>query len=455
MMGKHAGHYLRRLSETYGPIFSIYVGRQLVVVLNDLHSVRDAFLKQGNLTSLRPTTYLLHLCFASNKGVYHGIMVTNGKLWREQRKFAQSKLREFGMGKVSIEKKIQEEASACIAHLRDTDGKTFDPRTLLTASIVNVIASVIFGKRYELEDPAFVQLISNVDVVALEMRPNSVLHFFDWLRHLPPMRQGVSRLKTALRIISAEMRRNIIIHKQRHQVAPLSTPADFIDAYLDRAAQDRDRGYADSTFTEFQLLKTLQDLLAAGSHTVITTLRWGLLFMLKYPRVMHKVQAEIDDVIGRGRLPCMADEDKMPYTEATIAEVQRVGDVIPITPHEVLHDMEQGGYSIPAGTMLIANLTAILNDPKYFPEPEKFSPERHLDENGHFVRHEASIPYCIGTRVCMGESLARMELFVFFTSILQNFAIELPDGVTEPCIDGDFGFVHMAKPYELRCVARD
>ncbi|XP_014679542.1 PREDICTED: cytochrome P450 2D14-like [Priapulus caudatus] len=118
-------------------------------------------------------------------------------------------------------------------------------------------------------------------------------------------------------------------------------------------------------------------------------------------------------------------------------------------------DIKLEGYSIPARAMVIANFTAILNDPKYFPEPEMFSPERHLDAEGKFVKIEAVIPFSIGRRACPGEALARMELFLFFTSILQNYDISLPEGVTEPSLAGDLGIVWMAKPYQLCCVPRE
>ncbi|XP_014673543.1 PREDICTED: cytochrome P450 2C54-like [Priapulus caudatus] len=141
----------------------------------------------------------------------------------------------------------------------------------------------------------------------------------------------------------------------------------------------------------------------AGSHTVMTTLRWSLLFFLKYPHVLRRVQAEIGDVIGRERLPCMADQDNMPYTRATIAEEQRIADIVRLNlAHSTTAKARvtaDRGYVIHAGTMIIANFTAILNDPKYLPEPQKFRPERHLDERGDFVQNEALIPFSTRHRV--------------------------------------------------------
>ncbi|XP_014680009.1 PREDICTED: cytochrome P450 2H1-like, partial [Priapulus caudatus] len=215
-------------------------------------------------------------------------------------------------------------------------------QNLLSNCVANVIASIVFGKRYEHADPAFVQLVKDINIITVALRPESALHTFPFLRHLPAMKRSVRQLEEAVRSVASEIQRNVAKHERLHQVASQSAPADFIDAYLQKAEQQTYRGYTDSTFTELQLLRTVADLFWAGYDTVTATLRWGLLFMLKNPDVMRRVHAEIDDVIGRGRLPCMADQDDMPYTEATIAEIQRVADIVPLVPHEVLQDILLG-----------------------------------------------------------------------------------------------------------------
>ncbi|XP_014672801.1 PREDICTED: cytochrome P450 2C15-like isoform X3 [Priapulus caudatus] len=451
LAGKHTGRYLQQLSEQYGPIFSLYMGPQFTVVVNDVELAREALLNQGEHTAARPFHYVMQRYDADDRGVMNGIGFSNGKLWKEHRKFALTKLREFGMGKVSIENKIQEEASACLAHLSNTKGEPLDPQALLSSCVLNVIASIIFGARYDYADPAFLRLNNDINAIFHDTDAQGMLNFYPAMRHLPVFSRMLKKMDAAYVGLNKELQSNIGEHEEQ---APEEEGdvRDYLDAYL---LAQRQRAGTDSTFTTFQLLMSVRDLFLAGSHTVMTTLRWGLLFMLKYPHVLRRVQAEIDDVIGRGRLPCMADQDSMPYTRATIAEVQRVADIVPLNlPHCTTAEIQLGGYVIPASTMIIANLTAILNDPKHFPEPEKFRPERHLDERGDFVQNEALIPFSIGRRVCPGEALARVELFIFFTGILQNFDIRLPDGVTDPSMDGNLGFVWMANPYLLHCVAR-
>uniref|UniRef100_A0A3B4H4J6 Uncharacterized protein n=1 Tax=Pundamilia nyererei TaxID=303518 RepID=A0A3B4H4J6_9CICH len=90
------------------------------------------------------------------------------------------------------------------------------------------------------------------------------------------------------------------------------------------------------------------DLFVAGSETTSTTLRWAFLYMAKYPEIQEKVQAEIDREIGESRQPSMEDRANLPYTDAVIHEVQRIGNIAPLgVPHVTNRDVELGGYSVP------------------------------------------------------------------------------------------------------------
>lgn len=134
-----------------------------------------------------------------------------------------------------------------------------------------------------------------------------------------------------------------------------------------------------------------------ATETASLMLRWALLFMLKYPDVCEKVKYEIDNTIGRGRMVSMGDKINLPYTEATVMEILRVANVAPLGfSHLTTEEVEFKGYTIPSGTAVFTNLTAIMNDPKYFPESEKFLPDRYLDENGKVVINEALIPFSVG-----------------------------------------------------------
>lgn len=200
---------------------------------------------------------------------------------------------------------------------------------------------------------------------------------------------------------------------------------DFIDAFLKEI--EKYSGNATSSFNEENLIYTSLDLFFAGTETTSTTLRWGLLYLALNPGLQEKVQAEIDRVLGQSQQPSTAARESMPYTNAFIHEVQRMGNIIPLNvPREVTVDTTVAGYHLPKGTIVLTNLTALHRDPVEWATPDTFNPE-HFLENGQFKKREAFLPFSVGKRVCLGEQLAKSELFIFFTSLVQKFTFKPPD----------------------------
>ncbi|XP_006879893.1 PREDICTED: cytochrome P450 2J2-like [Elephantulus edwardii] len=244
-------------------------------------------------------------------------------------------------------------------------------------------------------------------------------NIFPWImKFLPGSHQTVIKYWVKLKMFVVQM-----IENHRRDWNP-DQPRDFIDAYLKEMAKYT--GNDTSSFHEENLVCSTLDLFFAGTETTSSTLRWALLYMVMNPEIQEKVQAEIDRVLGQTQQPSMADRDHMPYTNAVIHEVQRMGNIIPLNaPREVAFDTTLGGYDLPKGTMIMTNLTALHRDPKEWATPDTFNPE-HFLENGQFKKRESFMPFSIGKRVCIGEQLARAELFIFFTSLVQRFTFRPP-----------------------------
>ncbi|KAL1767494.1 cytochrome P450 2D20-like, partial [Sigmodon hispidus] len=234
---------------------------------------------------------------------------------------------------------------------------------------------------------------------------------------------------------------------------PAEPPRDLTDAFL--AEVEKAKGNPESSFNDENLRVVVADLFMAGMVTTSTTLSWALLLMILHPDVQSRVHQEIDDVIGQVRRPEMADQARLPYTNAVIHEVQRFADIVPVNlPHMTSRDIEIQGFLIPKGTTLIPNLSSVLKDETVWEKPLHFHPEHFLDAQGHFVKHEAFMPFSAGRRVCLGEPLARMELFLFFTCLLQCFSFSVPDGQPRPSEHGIYTLPVTPVPYELCAVMR-
>ncbi|RXN24172.1 cytochrome P450 2K1-like protein [Labeo rohita] len=175
--------------------------------------------------------------------------------------------------------------------------------------------------------------------------------------------------------------------------------------------------------------------------------------LLQFPSTVQRTKYilqlcanRVQEEVGR-RQPVV----ELPYTDAVIHETQRLASIVPLSlPHVTSCDVTFNGYFIKKGTTVIPLLASVLKDPSEWEKPNSFYPEHLLDEKGQFVKRDAFIPFSAGCRVCVGESLARMELFLFFTSLLQTYCFTTPPG-DELDLKGIEGVTVNPSPHKL-CV---
>ncbi|XP_044844360.1 cytochrome P450 2G1-like [Mauremys mutica] len=410
-------HSLEKLREKYGPVFTVHLGSRRVVVLCGYQVVKEALVDQAEEFSGRGEIPAFSKDF--NR---HGVVFANGERWRQLRRFSLTALRNFGMGKRSIEERIQEEAQFLLEEFRKTQGAPFDPIFHLSRAVSNIICSIVFGNRFDYEDEKFIalnKLIFKRFRFAGLTSAQLYNAFPGILGKIPGPHQTGS--KCSQEIISFILERI----KLQQATLDLNAPQNFIDCFLVKMEQEKQNPATE--FSMENLVMATFNLFFAGTETVSTTLRYGFLILLKYPQVQEKIHQEIDAVIGRDRVPTVEDRGRMPYTDATLHEIQRFSDILPMSlPHTVIRDTRFRGYLIPQGTYVYPLLSTVHFDPEEHKDPEAFAPERFLNENGSFRRQNAFLPFSAGKRVCLGEGLARMELFLFFTSILQRFALRSP-----------------------------
>nr|DBA25679.1 TPA: hypothetical protein GDO54_010043 [Pyxicephalus adspersus] len=373
------------LSKKYGPVYSIQIGEEKMVILCGYETVKDALVNHADAFSGRPIIPLFH---EITKG--YGVIFAHNENWKVMRRFTLSTLRDFGMGKKTIDDNILEECDCLVKKIKSYKGEPFENRMIITAAVANVIVSILLSHRFDYEDPTLLRLLEIVNENA----------------HIAGS--------------------PAVMEKTNHELF----------------------------FTNENLTMLVTDLFSAGMETTSTTLRWGILLMIKNPDIQKKVQNEIEKVIGSSA-PRASHRKDMPYTDAVIHEIQRFGNIVPINmPHATTQDVNFRGYFFPKGTQVIPLLFSVLRDKDYFEKPEEFYPEHFLGSEGNFTKNEAFIPFSAGKRSCAGETLAKMELFLFFTTLLQNFTFQAPPGAKLD-ITGAVGFTTPPLKHEICAIPRN
>ncbi|XP_059136492.1 cytochrome P450 2B1 [Peromyscus eremicus] len=435
-----------KLQKKYGDVFTVHLGPRPVVMLYGTEAIREALVDQAEAFSGRGTIAVIRPIFKD-----YGVVFANGERWKTLRRFSLATMRDFGMGKRSVEERIQEEARCLVEELRKSQGAPLDPTFLFQCITANIICSIVFGERFDYKDRQFLRLLDLFyrSFSLISSFSSQVFELFSgFLKYFPGTHRQISKnLQEILDFIGQS------VEKHRATLDP-SNPRDFIDTYLLRMEKEKSNQHTE--FHHENLMLSVLSLFFAGTETSSTTLRYGFLFMLKYPHVAEKVQKEIDQVIGSHRLPNLDDRTKMPYTEAVIYEIQRFSDLIPIgVPHRVTKDTLFRGYLLPKNTEVYPILSSALHDRRYFKQPDTFNPDHFLDANGALKKNEAFMPFSIGKRICLGEGVARNELFLFFTTILQNFSVS--SSMAPEDIDlspKEIGFGKVPPAYQICFLAR-
>ncbi|KAM9314386.1 cytochrome P450 2U1 [Pholidichthys leucotaenia] len=449
----HAIDGLAELAAVYGNICSLFIGSQLVVVLSGYEAVKDALSNHPEVFSDRPDIPAITI-LTQRKGI---VFAPYGPIWRKQRKFCHTTLRSFGLGTLSLEPCIQHGLATVKTELvrlnKECGAAGVDLAPLISSSVSNVICSLILGQRFHHEDREF-RTILDLMVRGLEICMNSpaiLINIVPLLYYLP---FGVFKeLRQVERDITVFLKS--IITKHRETLDP-ENPRDLTDMYLIEMLAQQANGEEDSIFTEDYLFYIIGDLFIAGTDTTTNSVLWILLYMVLHPDIQDKVQAEIDEVVGPHRVPSLTDKGNLPFTEATIMEVQRLAVVVPLAiPHMASATTEFRGYTIPKGTVILPNLWSVHRDPTVWDDPDSFNPARFLDDEGKLLRKECFIPFGTGRRVCMGEQLAKMELFLMVTNLLHAFIFRLPEGRPPPSLHGRFGLTLAPCPFTVCVCARN
>uniref|UniRef100_A0A8D2PY24 CP2J6 protein n=1 Tax=Zosterops lateralis melanops TaxID=1220523 RepID=A0A8D2PY24_ZOSLA len=323
-----------------------------------------------------------------------GIMLATGHTWKQQRRFALKTLRNLGLGKRGLEHRVQEEAHYLVDFFASMKGKPVDPSFALFHSVSNVICAVVYGHRFSREDESFHELIKATE------------HIFkfggSFIHHVSEL--SVAFFWIRQRVIQELLGKSFRMNEPR------------------------------STYNEDNMVYSINDLFLGGSETSSTTLNWGLLYMI--------ILSQTSPI-------------ELPYTNAVVHEIQRFSNIISVgMPRMCVRNTTLLGFPLKKGTIILPNIASSLYDPEHWETPRQFNPGHFLDKDGNFVAQEAFLPFSMGHRVCLGEHLARTELFIFFASLLRAFTFRPPEGVTKINTEPRLGGTLQPHPYRVCAIPR-
>uniref|UniRef100_A0A8C6ANG3 Cytochrome P450 family 2 subfamily W member 1 n=1 Tax=Monodon monoceros TaxID=40151 RepID=A0A8C6ANG3_MONMO len=397
---------LMELAEQYRPAFAVHLGRQKTMVLTGYKAVREALVGTGQELAGRPPIAIFQLIQGGR-----GVFSSSGERWRAARQLTMRTLRGLGVGRAPVADKVLQELRCLTAQLDSYGGRPF-PLALLGWAPSNITFMLLFGQRFDYRDPMFVSLLGLIDrVMVLLGTPGlQLLNIYPWLGALLQLHRPVLRKVEAVRAIL----RNLLEARR----------------YLDALIQQGQGKDPEGLFAKVNVVACALDMVMAGTETMSATLQWAALLMGKHPSVQGRVQEELDRVLGPGRPPRLEDQRSLPYTNAVLHEVRRFITLLPHVPRCTASDTQLDGHLLPKGTPVVPLLSSVLLDKTQWETPRQFNPGHFLDADGRFVKWAAFLPFSAGCRVCVGESLARSELFLLFSGLLQRYCLLPPPGLS-------------------------
>ncbi|XP_072036990.1 cytochrome P450 2J4-like [Amphiura filiformis] len=262
----------RQLGYKYGEIYMINLFGRKVVFLTDFPLIKEAF----SNSSLLARPYLevnnqLRKQVADNDDTQHGVILTSGERWNQERRFILEIFKKFGIGRSKFEDQIENESKCLIEEITQLKGEQFDPNHVLVNAVSNVIVSVIFGKRYEYSDERFKYFLKLGTRQTKDIITNILFVFLPFLAHLPFIKKVYTDMENAGLELHAFVGGIIKNHKR-----DLDTEIhrDLIDAYLSELRfNENGSGGKLSMLTEFSLTVTIKQMFIAGTDTTALTLR--------------------------------------------------------------------------------------------------------------------------------------------------------------------------------------
>ncbi|KAI2618169.1 cytochrome P450 [Hypoxylon sp. NC1633] len=417
-MPKEKGHLqYQKWAEEYGPVYSLILGTQVMIVLSTDEAIKDLLDKRSNIYSSRPDAYLTNVV----GGGYRILDLKYGETWRMVRRVVHNSL-NIKAARTYVPYQDLENKAMLLAFL-ESPGQFGDHIRRYTNSLTT---QMLFGFRTTSNDDPRLKDVFHVFEKYSEVAGSqsaALLDLFPILRSLPDAFVPMKRYAKELHQKESDFYVGLYLEtkeKLRQGKAKPCFCVDLVRAQEQNGFSDAAAGYVSGS------------LLEAGSDTTAATLMGFIQALLIFPEVSKAAQAELDRVCG-DRLPDLNDLPDLPYIRGCMKESMRwmPTDILGV-PHAVIRDDEYMGYKIPKDAAVMWNVWTVHNDPKRHPDPRRFDPKRYADDSQTSGEAAANADvskrdhflFGAGRRLCQGMHIADRTLFLAISRMLWAFDFE-------------------------------
>ena len=403
----HPIQFLMKLAREYGDLAYFRVASQHIYLVNHPDFVREILVtNQGNFTKSRALQ-------RARVMLGEGLLTSEGKFHLRQRRLVQP---VFHRERLAAYASVMSE---CGLKLRDgwTAGSTVDVSGEMMRLTLAVVGKTLFSADVEAEAPEIGEALTSV----LKMFRMLMLPYSEYFQKLPL--PSIRRFEKA----GARLDQTIygLIHERRRSG---QDTGDLLSMLLLAHDEEADG----SGMTDKQVRDEALTLFLAGHETTANALTWTWYLLSQNPECERRLHEEIDSVL-QGRVPAMADLPQLRYAEMVFAEAMRLYPPAWAIGRMAKGPFELGGVKIAAKSICIVSPYVMQRNPRWFPDPDRFDPERWTPEACDARPKFSYFPFGGGARVCIGERFAWMEGVLMIAAIAQKWKLRLaPDQRVEP-----------------------
>jgi cytochrome P450 len=396
-------NFMTRLAREYGDLSSFRIGTERIFFVNHPDYVRDVLVNHyDNFLKGRGKQ-------RAKRFLGEGLLLSEGDLHRRQRKLAQPGFHRQRLAAYARE--MSASGEHCSA--RWADGQTLDIWPEMLRLTLGIVGKTLFGADVESRDD---EVGRAMKAAMLQYRAFK-LPFAKLLERLPlphirRFHQGKETLRRVVLQIIEERRRSGRDH------------GDLLSMLLLAEAEGAGAG----RMTPEQVWDEALTIFIAGYDTMATALMWTWYLLSQHAEAEAKLHAEVDAVLAGGGPPTFDDLARLPYTECVLAESMRLYPPTWRLVRRAVRDFEVGGHHIPARALVVVCQYAMHRDPRFFPDPLRFDPDRWVPEAKAARPQFSYFPFGGGPRRCLGEGFAMVEGVVLLAALARRWRLRLAPG---------------------------